>query len=74
MLHHKNWTPFQLSKRIDAFKLSMNPLGNLGIKISADNDRRRLCNHHTNCTHDLFYANWNQYRTDAINDTKRRKI
>lgn len=25
----------------------MNPLGNLGIKISADNDRRRLCNHLT---------------------------
>ena len=43
----QNWTPFQLSKRIDAFKLSMNPLGNLGIKISADNDRRRLCNHLT---------------------------
>lgn len=43
----QGWTSYQLSKRTDAFKLSMNPLGNLGITISASEDRRRLCNHLT---------------------------
>lgn len=43
----QGWTSYQLSKRIDAFILSMNPLGNLGITIGASEDRRRLCNHLT---------------------------
>jgi len=43
----EGWTHSQLLKRTSAFKLSMNPLGNLGIPIGASEDKRRLCNHLT---------------------------
>lgn len=39
----QGWTSYQLSKRTDAFKLSMNPLGNLGITISASEDSKAVC-------------------------------